>query len=91
MELDQKAKGLKLEEEKEDVNGSLQTRLFPQLSSFFLLGEHFASNRFHAMRITRPQRPNIPRQRKNPIHPKVAARANHAIPHSFIFLELSLA
>jgi hypothetical protein len=43
MELDQKAKDLKLEEEKEDVNGSLQTRLFPQLSSFFLLGEHFAS------------------------------------------------
>jgi hypothetical protein len=43
MELDQKAKGLKLEEEKEDVNGSLQTRLFTQLSSFFLLGEHFAS------------------------------------------------
>jgi len=34
MELDQKAKGLKLEEEKEDVNGSLQTRFFPQLFSF---------------------------------------------------------
>lgn len=35
MELDQKAKDLKLEEEKENVNGSLQTRLFPQLFSFF--------------------------------------------------------